>query len=543
MYLNQICTKDILNSLSKAYCEVYFINLPADEIRIIKSNYKIYEIQDSRPLCYSNTINVRLIEFINPLDREIAKNFYDVNYIYETLKNTDVISEQYRRKVNNSYKWMQSDIILNNLDDNGVPQTVILAIKNINKLICKEDNSTNLRKNSLEEAQKACEARNGFLSVMSHDIRTPLNSILGMATIASNNLDNKEKIEDCINKILLSGRHLLNLINDILDISNTKKQIASHNETFFDIIELIDNTITVLQQSIDEKHHNFTFHHDNIIQSKVLGDPLKVQRIIFNLINNSIKYTKPYGTINLFLSEKASNNNDFVCYELIFSDNGIGISEDFLSKIFIPYERGDFPSTYANEGSGLGMTITKELIESLNGSISIKSEINVGTNIIVTIYLRPGDDAANDEKKIPSDMPLNNSLQFLSSDLSSKNILIAEDNELNTEIIYEILSVTKANIIIVSNGKEAVDKYLDSEEHFFDLILMDVRMPILDGYEATTKIRASKRADSLSIPIIAMTAYAFAEDYHHALRCGMNDHISKPIVIKSLINTIIKYIY
>lgn len=543
MYLSQICTKDILCSLSKTYCEVYFINLPKDEFYTIKSNYKIYEIQDIKSFCYSDAIIVRLIEFINPNEREIVKNFFDINSIYEDLKTKDVISLQYKRKTVNGYELVQSDIILNNLDDNGIPETAIWAIKNINAPVHSDDNPAKLPENCLEQIKQACEAKNGLLSGMSHDIRTPINSILGMATIASNNINKKEKVEDCIDKIILSGRHLLNMINDILDISSLEEQqIVPHNEKYFNIIELINNTITILQPSIDEKQHNFSFYQDNIIHTDVFGDSIKVQRIIFNLISNSIKYTEPNGTINMFISEKKSDKNDLFCYELIFSDNGVGIPEDFLSRIFVPFERADIPSTYKTEGKGLGMTITKQLIESLNGTINIKSKLNVGTNIIVTLYLSPGNNMTDKKKEKSFNAPLKDSLQLLSSDLSSKNILVAEDNELNTEVIYEMLSVTKANIFTASNGQEALDKYLDSEEHFFDLILMDVKMPVLDGYETTTRIRASKRTDSLSIPIIAMTAYAFAEDYHHALHCGMNDHVSKPLVIKSLINTIMKYL-
>lgn len=378
-----------------------------------------------------------------------------------------------------------------------------------------------------------------FLSKISHDIRTPLNGILGMAAIASANVHNHEKVTECLDKIIFSGKQLLNFVNDILDIRSLEDNHISLNEKYFNIVNLINNTIMVLQPAIDEKNHNFAFHHEDIIHPEVLGDSLKIQRIILNIVNNSIKYTNPNGQLHLYLKEKTLHNTSLFCYELILTDNGIGMSEDFLKKIFIPFEREHNPSTTTKEGTGLGMSITKKLIEMLKGSIHIESKLNYGTKITITLSLKPG----NNNVPLLLNNDVATSSKNLTLNLSGKNILIAEDDELSMEIMQEILNKTNANITIASTGNEVIEKYVAAKDGFYDLILMDVEMPYMNGYETTSKIRSLHKNDSASIPIIAMTAYSFAEDCNKAISSGMNGHISKPIEMAAFMHTLAKYLH
>lgn len=532
---NNIKANEILLGLAKSYSEVHFVNFVDDCFYTIKSDSNVNNLL---PRTYSKAVFVHVDMLVYPADQKRALAFLNTDNILSALKGHEVVSEKYRRKVVDHFEWMQTDYISNTIDSEGNILTAIMAVRNINDSVTKQFDTNKLLEHTLRQVREANEAKSEFLSKMSHDIRTPLNGMLGMAAIASVNLDNPEKLSDCLEKIMLSSKHLLSLVNDILDIRSIENHNMALNEKYFNLIDMIENTLLVLQPSLVEKNHSFTFIHDNVTHLDVLGDTLKIQRLILNLVSNSIKYTQNGGSIVLTLEEKSTYNDNIFCYNLIFADNGFGIPKDFINKVFVPFERANSPDIIASEGSGLGMSISKKIVESLNGNIVVDSTINKGTTITATIYLKPGQ-STNDA---PENTVDNTSLKNISLDLSGKNILVAEDDELNCEITCEVLRRTNANVFLATDGKEVINKYLDSEEGFFDIILMDVRMPIYDGYEATEKIRASHRRDALTVPIIAMTAYAFTEDYHHALRSGMNDHVSKPIVMKTFIHTLNKYL-
>lgn len=535
MNSGNINAKEILLGLSKTYSDVYYINLSNDRVFTVKSHNDIFAPTEN---CYSDLITLNGINAFHPDDRDRMISFLCTENLKSALKDNEILKIRYRRKVKDDYEWMHADIIRNTLDNQGNPECAILAIRNINFTINTQFDTNKLLETSLKQAMEANKAKSVFLSRMSHDMRTPLNAILGMTAIASNYANDPEKVIDCMDKIMLSGRHLLNLINDILDISTIEEHTVPITENYFNLVNLIKDTILLQKNLVDEKKHHLEFIHDSVKHKEVLGDSLKVQRIVLNLLSNAIKYTPDEGNIKIMLKEIKSHNNALINYEIQFIDNGIGIPDEFLGKLFSPFERNLTTNSASTEGSGLGMSITKKLIESLNGTIDVKSKLNSGTTIKVNLFLKPGKLPINDlieERE-------NNTISDINLDLHDKRILIAEDDELNTEIIAELLKRTNAHLTFACDGEDVVEKYKNAPDNYFDIILMDVHMPKRNGYKATKIIRSLNKSDAPTIPIIAMTAFAFTEDYHHALRVGMNDHIAKPIVIKSLIHTLHKYL-
>ncbi len=505
-----------------------------------------------------------------------------------------------------------------------------------------------------KEAVAASKAKSEFLSNMSHDIRTPMNAIIGMTNIASSNLDNRDKTEECLKKISQASSHLLSLINDVLDMSKIESGKMTLSITQMSLRRSMENLVMMIQPQIKSKRQKFDIYIQNIISEEIYCDNLRLNQIIINLLSNAVKYTPEGGSISLVLTQEPSLlGEEYVRNHIKVKDNGIGMTEEFKNTIFDAFTREDRTCVKKAEGTGLGLAIAKRIVETMGGSIEVDSEPNHGSEFHVTLDLKKGDvdeqhmtlenlralvvdddeelckstqyalteihvDAdyvtsgreavdrikANPDcydvvlldwqmpgmngvetareitQNVKKDMPLllmsaydwadcaeeaksagirgfipkplfKSTLFFgirqhvvkdeelaktQETDKASWNgerILLAEDNDLNAEIAMEILTKSGLSVDWVENGRLCVEKFSASEEGYYDVILMDIRMPEMDGYEASTKIRALDRDDS-DIPIIAMTADAFAEDVAKALKCGMNGHIAKPIDVQTL---------
>lgn len=504
-----------------------------------------------------------------------------------------------------------------------------------------------------EEAISANKSKSEFLSNMSHDIRTPMNAIVGMTDIARSNINDKEKVDICLQKITRSSRHLLSLINDVLDMSKIESGKMTLSMVQISFRESIENIVSVIQPQIKSKHHKFDIYINNIISENVYCDNLRLNQVLINLLSNAVKYTPSGGEISLSLSQEESpKGEEYVRNHIIVKDNGIGMTQDFIKIIFDNFVREDKKRVSKEEGTGLGMTITKHIIDVMGGTIDVKSRPDEGSEFHVVLDLKKGDTdihnmnldglkvlvADDDEdlclsvmqslkeigteaeyvtdgmqavemiknnpdkfdvilvdwrmpdmngveiaKKIreytTSDIPvilisaydlteieeeakdagingfipkplfkstlffgikqhIENESQLeiyneKSPEFNGERILLAEDNELNSEIAIDIL--TEAGLVVdwAENGQLCVEMFNNSETGYYSAVLMDIRMPVMNGYEATQNIRALERSDS-DIPIIAMTADAFAEDIAKAKECGMNGHIAKPIDINAL---------
>ncbi len=379
-------------------------------------------------------------------------------------------------------------------------------------------------------ANKANSAKTKFLSNMSHDIRTPINGIIGMLEIAENNPDDTEKQADCRRKIKISSDHLLSLINDVLDISMIESgKIEFTNETF-DIIKLVEDCTSITRNAANERNIKICTKYENMVYPYLCGSPLHVRQIIINIAGNAVKYNRNNGSVIVNVKE-CGCENEKVFVSFTIEDTGIGMSEEFLSRIYEPFTQAHDSARTKYEGTGLGMAITKGIVEQMKGTIGVKSSLNEGTVFKVTIPFRIG---AKTDIKPETDISGKISVNEL-------NVLLVEDNDLNREIAQYMLEREGVHVVNAVNGQEAVEIFSKSDINKFDCILMDVMMPVMDGLEATKKIRALERADALTIPIIAMTANAYADDVKKAKNAGMNEHISKPIDKNRLFTIIMRY--
>ena len=393
-----------------------------------------------------------------------------------------------------------------------------------------------LLEEKVHKAENISNYKTMFLSSMSHDIRTPMNAIVGYINLALINLDNKIKIKQYLSKSLKASNHLLNLINEILDISRIesgKINISNSECNLKEIIQEIENIVTVQTAA---KRQNFVIESGSIVHPFVLCDRLHLNQILINILGNSVKYTQKEGEISLIINEKSAASSDSADFEFIIRDNGIGMSSDFMKKIFEPYSRAENVEEKVS-GTGLGLAICKKLIENMGGTISIKSAECVGTEITVNMRFKIIEEVEYEKGKYVSLQSEKNSHAPLASSenkYDGRVLLLVDDNQFNREIAREILEDAGFIIEEAVNGQEAYEKVSTSVPDYYSAVLMDIQMPVLNGYEATELIRQLPDEYLSKIPIIAVTANAFNEDIQNARKAGMNAYIVKPISIPKL---------
>lgn len=602
-------------------------------------------------------------EKIFPEDRELyvqTTNTRQLLEAYERGENELVIEFEIEGP-NEQPMVLRRTILLTKDESNGDILALINA-KDITEARRKDKEAKKALLDAYEAADRASCAKTDFLSKMSHDIRTPMNAIIGMTAIAGTRLHDPEGVAECLNKISGASRYLLSLINEVLDMSRIESGTMALQEENFDLIDMINNLEKVLYVSAREKRQNITVRTHNIQNSNVMGDILRIQQAFTNVGHNAITYTPEEGEISIEVTEKPSTQYQIGCYEFVFKDNGIGMSPEFLKRIYKPFERAEDVRVSKVQGTGLGLTISRNIIHMMNGDIEIESELGVGTIVTITLPLKhqepglaedidltghtvlivddepficettcmlleklgmqgewvlSGEEALEyvlkkQEKqeelfavlldcKMPggltgmetakairsqarSNVPivmfsaydwadieteaqvagidafimkpldegrlvnvfkrfiyrekepsLEHTLdQIEAADYSHKRILVVEDNDLNREIAMEILSMSGAQVETAENGQEAVEMVKASENGYYDLILMDLQMPVMNGYDATSAIRNMNREDVGNMPIVAMTANAFLEDVQMSKACGMNEHMTKPLDIEQL---------
>ena len=385
---------------------------------------------------------------------------------------------------------------------------------------------------ALQTAENANKAKTDFLSNMSHDIRTPMNAIIGMTSLIRHDAGNKAKVIEYADKIDISSQHLLGIINDILDMSKIEAGKTVFKYTDFSMPDLIEELNTIFQPQIAERNQTLMVIKENIRHEWVNGDQVHLMQIFSNLLSNAVKYTQEGGKIQFLVEECETKSSVYAKYRFLVSDNGMGMSADFKETIFDPFTRAEGSVTNKIQGTGLGMAITRNLVEAMGGTIDVESELGQGSCFEVLIDLRIAEDRSvsstvQEEKNEQND----NIFQGM-------RFLCAEDNELNAEILTELLKIEGAECTICENGEEILKTFEKSAPGDYDMILMDVQMPVMNGYEATKAIRRSSHELAKTIPIIAMTANAFSEDIQHSLAAGMNAHVSKPVEMRVLEKTI-----
>lgn len=381
----------------------------------------------------------------------------------------------------------------------------------------------------LEQAERANQAKSNFISSMSHDIRTPMNAIIGFTTLASAHIEDTERVMEYHKKIMSSCDHLLDLINDVLDVGRIENGKMELDEKDCRLSEILNDLLDIIQPQVTAKKLKFHMDVINVTQEDICCDKLKIHQIFLNLLSNAVKFTDPGGMVSFSVRQKEKRKDGRISYEFHVKDNGIGMGREFQKHVFEPFEREK--NVDAIQGTGLGMAITKHIVDMMGGTIQVMSEPEIGTEFIVNLAMRPQKNRKK-KKNRWKEMP---QPQVLPDAFYGKRVLLVEDNDLNREIGKELLSDVGFCVEEAENGSIAVEKVKHSSHGYYDLILMDVQMPVMNGYEATQAIRRLKGEGRSAVPIIAMTANAFETDRELAIESGMNAHISKPINVRELV--------
>ena len=602
-------TRNVLYTLGDDYFGMYYFDFDAGNIKTLRLPVDMCDVFEASSEI-DNFTSIYINQMVHPDDRDAIANCFSRDFIDSiTMSGKDNVFCEFRRLVDGEYRWIRLDIRVIKIV-NGHTMEAVYAMKDIS-----DEREMELKRNkelmdAIVAANRANQAKSLFLSNMSHDIRTPLNAIIGMTDIALNHIDNSQRVYANLQKIKSSGRILLYLINNILDMSYIESGKVVINETPISLAELFHNVVTMVQPKVRDKHLTFRARAKDVDNEIVLSDQSTLNKIIINLLGNAIKYTNDYGEIGLSLEQIKTENEDISIYRITISDTGIGMTEEFVEKMFEPFEREKDTTMSGVEGTGLGMSITKQLVDLMNGKIYVRSEQNVGTVFTVEIPLKHAADSKkkditydendfrifyieNDglgvinnirnyaEKRENKEIVVVTSYDkdefeeelekagvtkyilepVFKSDLQNvlgstkgskkikrstknplkgKKILIVEDNLINIDIISDYLDDVEVVYDSVKNGLEAYNKILVDQS--YDCILMDIRMPVMGGYEATKKIREIDSEYAKNVPIIAMTANAFAEDVQMSKSMGMNDHITKPVNIEVFYSVIKKHI-
>lgn len=528
----------IVGGLSNAYFSVYSVNLQTGRCEAVKV------IDFFRRLvkkCHSTEIvtNAFLNTCVMPDDREKMKKFTDWRTLKDRLSENATTVEEFHGMLS-PWEWCRASWIVASRNEEGDARIVLFTVEDItesyNERIQREQERERTQK-ELEKSQAAAEAANkaktDFLFNMSHDIRTPMNAIIGYADLMDRHFEETERCRDYLAKIKSSSDFLLSLINNVLEMARIESGKLILDEEVCRARELVDKVISVYSDLMERKKLEFVTDID-VETEYYYGDQVKLSEIFLNIVSNAYKYTEKGGSISLKVKELSSNKAGYIILQTIISDTGIGMSKEFLPRIFEEFSREYTSTENKIEGTGLGMPIVKKLIDFMGGTIEVESELGKGSTFIITI---PHKIAKIEELKQDTAFKIDE------KKFTGKRILLVEDNEMNAEIATEILKEAGFVIEHAEDGKVCIEMLAEKKAGYYDIILMDVQMPNLNGYDTTRVIRHLEDKNKADIPIIAMTANAFEEDKQDALAAGMNGHLAKPVEIPKLMETLAQIVY
>lgn len=474
-------------------------------------------------------------------DQEKMERAGNPEFLQRTLSAGQPVYEvDFRRKYPEGLQWVRSRFSIADMRDGQVTK-VIFANMNIHEQKREELREEEQNRAALvaayEAAKEASEIKSNFLAQMSHDIRTPMNAIAGMTSIAAAHVEDPAKVRDCLEKIRVSSSHLLSLINEILDMSKIEKGKLELLEEPFHLGELMEQISSIMRMAALEKNLDIQFRRIGIVHETVLGDVNRIRQVLLNLIGNAIKYTPVDGKVIVTTQEVAERSEHTGCFVFTVEDNGVGMSESFMKYIFAPFTRAEDVSHI--QGTGLGMSIAEGIVKAMQGDIRVESEKGKGSRFTVTLYLKI---AGTDGVLMAREANPGSGAQELPGEKrwAGIRVLLAEDNALNMEIAETILQDAGLAVDGVENGQKALETFMASVPGTYQAVFMDIQMPVMDGYEATRSIRGCGHPQAADIPIIALTANAFAEDIAKALTAGMNDHVPKPIDYDRLLTVLQK---
>ena len=538
---DDLILKDFVNDiLYDDYVSIYFVNVEDNSLRTIKaSNVQWVE---KRPPYSTYSGEIKKISGLVADDfKQDWLKLSNLFYVQRFLKEADQREQEFKIE---SGEWLRARFTTIERDEKNevvsfVLSFMLLSDDQVEKLeldakIAEQNDLLEkqqvMLQKALSMAQSSDRAKTAFLSNMSHDIRTPMNAIVGFTGLAMAHIDEKEVVLGYLKKLGQSSNHLLSLINDVLDMSRIESGKMSLSENTESLVDIIDTLKDIVQADVDAKNLSFEVKTD-IRNSGIVCDKLRLNQVLLNVLSNAIKYTHAGGSVMMQVEEKESQKPGFALFEFRIRDNGMGMSEEFLKTIYEPFTRANSSTVSGIQGTGLGMSITKNIVEMMGGGIEIFSEENKGTEVILNIDFR-----------LHNRNDTGSKFTVGTSNFAGKKILLVEDNEMNRQIACDILADCGFVVFTAGNGKEAVDLIKKSVPKQYDLILMDVQMPIMDGFAATRAIRMLPARYQSRIPIIAMTANAFEEDRKSALDAGMDEHISKPINVDKMKYILSKFI-
>lgn len=530
----------VIDALSRAYNAVWLINdIATGSFSLFRGDTSEGSVH-ARPtkealelLTYEDAKANYINNFVAPSDRDRLRKELTLENITANTSSKKVFGVVFKRVVGDKECYYRIEFAQVQLPNGKTG--IVAGFKDVDEDVRKEQEIQQVLRDAIDTANASSKAKSDFLSSMSHDIRTPMNGIIGMTAIATAHLDDRERVEDCLKKISEASSHLLSLINEVLDMNKIESGKVELNEENFNLSELVNTLLAMTKAQLESHRHKLKVNIADVIHENVIGDSHRIQQVFVNLMSNAIKYTPDGGTISLTVAERPTNAHGIACYEFVFEDNGIGMTEEFQKHLFEPFTRANDKKTAAIQGTGLGMTISQSLVRMMGGDIQVKSKPGEGSRFTVTIYLKFVDVQNAEPHK---EDPLKNleDLKF-----EGKRILLVEDHSVNAEIAKNVLQMTGLEVEWVVDGEAAVERMANSKEGEFDLVFMDIQMPNMDGYQATAAIRAMTTY-ARRIPIVAMTANAFADDIRRAKEVGMNGHISKPLDFNELARILQKWI-
>lgn len=523
---------EVIEGLGVNYDTILYTNLDTEKVLPYRLSDRIAQQFDyeNKPCEFLQFVRGYVNTWVHPDDRQRVLDVVSPDYIREKLANKKTYYVNYRISVENTVQFLQLRII--EVGDGDHISQVVMGCRRIDEEILREMEQKQLLEDALNRANAAIVAKNTFLSNMSHDMRTPLNAIFGFTSIAKANIDNQQLTRSYLDRIEESGHQLLELIEKVLEIAWMESEDVHFAETKCNIVDIIKEVYDSLRPATIDKNISFSLECTELKHPYVYSDPDKLRQLIRYLTNNAIRYNKNDGKISLTIKESDEISEDFSIYQIVIQDSGIGISQDFLEHIFDPFERENNTTQSQVFGVGLGLTIAKNIANRMGGDIEVSSTLGKGSTFTVTLRLRIQTDSGIDEKQSDN----------LYVNLPGKRILLVEDNEINLEIEKEILQGIGFVLETAINGSIAVDKLKHAKPGYFSLVLMDIQMPVMNGYEASKAIRKLEDPAMSKIPIIALSANAFESDKQMSLESGMNEHLTKPIDVPLLLNTISQFL-
>ena len=522
---------EIINALSIDYTNVFMVNLMTNRIRIVRMNdvAGAFYSDELGEQYYDDALEFYIDVSVYADDRDMMRMAFSRDNILRQLIKRETFYVNFRSNINNKLQYMKLKVVrIGDIKETG---NFLLAFMNVDDEIEHEMKQKKLLQDTLSMAESASHAKTMFLSNMSHDIRTPMNAIIGFTTLALNHISEQAMVKTYLDKIKSSSNHLLSLINDVLDMSRIESGKMKINKTVSTVEKIVGDVDTVMQSQIQMKHLEYSLIKRGNLTRPVMMDGLRLNQILINIVGNAVKYTPEYGKVQFMITEMPSISDNTSSYQFRIKDNGIGMSKKFLEKIFTPFERDENKAIAKIQGTGLGLAITKSLVDIMEGSIFVKSEEGKGSEFLVCFDLenaKKGELSVEEKKENVYESSVIDSFKDV-------RILLVEDNELNREIATELLKSVGFILDEAENGSQAVQMVNDSPAGYYKVILMDVMMPVMNGYESTKKIRSLEDKAKANVPIIAMTANAFEEDKNQAIECGMDKFVSKPFDINDLL--------